>query len=158
MVSTVSAEEERPAAQTAVSTTSTQGVREAATRAVRLIDRTSANFLTTRACFTCHTQTLSAMVLRDARDVGIEIDEANFKRQYERAIEDLSSTRVDAKGYALWALDIGRHDHDEHQRQGDLECAQKILRLQPPDHSTTLFRVPPERLRQILPRRHPRWQ
>jgi len=89
------------------------GVREAATRAVRLIDRTSASFLATRACFTCHTQTLSAMVLRDARNVGVEIDEANFKRQYERAFEDLSGTRVDTKGYALWALDIGQHAPDE---------------------------------------------
>jgi hypothetical protein len=53
------------------------------------------------------------MVLRDARKVGIEIDEANFKRQYERAFEDLSSTRVDAKGYALWALDIGQHAPDD---------------------------------------------
>jgi hypothetical protein len=99
------------------STMSNQGVREAATRAVRLIDRTSANFLTTRACFTCHTQTLSAMVLRDARKVGIEIDEANFKRQYERAIEDLSGTRVDTKGYALWALDIGQHAPDDKPKQ-----------------------------------------
>jgi len=53
------------------------------------------------------------MVLNDARKVGIEIDEANFKRQYERAIEDLTSTRVDAKGYALWALDIGQHAPDD---------------------------------------------
>ena len=42
------------------------------------------------------------MVLSDARKVGIQIDEANFKRQYERAIEDLTGTRVDTKGYALW--------------------------------------------------------
>jgi hypothetical protein len=116
VVGTASAEEKGPASATpgraAVSTTPNQGVREAAAKAVRLIDRTSANFLTKRACFTCHTQTLSAMVLRDARDVGIEIDEANFKRQYERAIEDLTGTRVDTKGYALWALDIGRHAPD----------------------------------------------
>jgi hypothetical protein len=89
-----------------------QRVREAATRAVRLIDQTSARFLTSRACFSCHTQTMAAMVLRGARDVGIEIDEANFKRQCERAAEDLSGTRVDTKGYALWALDIGRHPPD----------------------------------------------
>jgi N-acyl-D-amino-acid deacylase len=112
-----SAEENEPASPksggTAISTTPNQDVRGAATRAVRLIDRTSANFLTTRVCFTCHTQTLSAMVLNDARKVGIEIDEANFKRQYERAIEDLTSTRVDAKGYALWALDIGQHAPDD---------------------------------------------
>ena len=117
VVRLASAEEKRPASPTseeaAISTMPTQGVREAATRAVQLIDRTSANFLTTRACFTCHTQTLSAMVLRDARQVGIEIDEANLKRQYARALEDLSSTRVDAKGYALWALDIGQHAPDD---------------------------------------------
>ena len=53
------------------------------------------------------------MVLRDARKVGIEIDEANFKRQYERAIEDVTGTRVDTKGYALWALDIGQHAPDD---------------------------------------------
>ena len=91
-------------------------VREAAARAVRLIDRTSATFLTTRACFTCHTQTLSAMVLRDARKVGFEIDEANFTRQYQRAFEvygSLGGVRVDTVGYALWALDIGKHPPDE---------------------------------------------
>jgi N-acyl-D-amino-acid deacylase len=96
-----------------ISTTPIQGVREAALRAVRLIDRTSANFLTTRTCFTCHTQTLSAMVLRDARKIGFEIDEANFKRQYERAIEDLTGTRVDTKGHMLWALDIGQYAPDD---------------------------------------------
>src|SRR5688572_24886897 len=107
--------EEGPATSggAAISATANQGVREAATRAVRLIDRTSANFLTTRACFTCHTQTLSAMVLRDARSVGIEIDEANFKRQYQRAVEDLTGNRVDTPGYKLWALDIGQHPPDD---------------------------------------------
>src|SRR5687768_4351725 len=119
LVRTASAGEKSPASpasgQAATSTTPDRGVREAATRAVRLIDRSSAGFLTTRACFTCHTQTLSAHVLRDARRVGIEIDEANFKRQYERAIEVhgvLGGVRVDTVGYALWALDLGRHPPD----------------------------------------------
>jgi hypothetical protein len=51
------------------------------------------------------------MVLRDARKVGIKIDEANFTRQYERAFEvhgSLGGVRVDTVGYALWALDIGQ--------------------------------------------------
>jgi prenyltransferase/squalene oxidase-like repeat protein len=119
LVRAASAEEKRPVSppsgQAAVSTTLDQGVREAATRAVRLIDRTSANFLTTRTCFTCHTQTLSSIVLRDARKVGIEIDEANFKRQYERAFEDsmFGGVRVDTVGYGLWALDIGQHAPNE---------------------------------------------
>src|SRR5687767_13542311 len=117
LVRTASAGEKSPASpasgQAATSTTPDRGVREAATRAVRLIDRSSAGFLTTRACFTCHTQTLSAHVLRDARRVGIEIDEANFKRQYERAAEDLTGNRVDTPGYKLWALDIGQHPPDD---------------------------------------------
>ena len=116
VVPAASAEERTPASpapgRAAALATDDRGVREAATRAVRLIDRTSAAFLTTRACFTCHTQTLSAIVLRDARNAGIRIDEANFKRQYERALEDVSGTRVDTKGYALWALDVGGHPPD----------------------------------------------
>src|SRR4026209_1445744 len=116
-VRTASAEEGRqalpPSGKAAITIAPNQAVREAAARAVQLIERTSANFLTTRACFTCHTQTLSAMGLRDARKVGVGIDEANFKRQYERGIEDLSSARVDAKGYALGALDIGQHAPDD---------------------------------------------
>ena len=114
-----SGEEKRPAPATSgpavVSRMPDHGLREAASRAVRLIDRTSAGFLTTRTCFTCHTQTLSAMVLSDARKVGIEIDEANFKRQSERAFEDsvFGGVRVDTVGYALWALDIGRHAPNE---------------------------------------------
>jgi N-acyl-D-amino-acid deacylase len=116
VVSTASADENKLASPTSgrkvIPATPTQ-IREAATRAVRLIDRTSASFLTTRACFTCHGQTFSAMVLRDARKVGIEIDETNFKRQYERAFEAVGGTRVDTMGYALWALDIGQHAPDD---------------------------------------------
>jgi hypothetical protein len=100
----------------ATSTTPYPAIRVAASRAVRLIDRTSANYLTTRTCFTCHTQTLSVMVLKDAREVGIAMDEANYKQQYERAFEVhgvLSGVRVDTVGYALWALDIGEHAADE---------------------------------------------
>ncbi len=112
VVRTASAEEKRPASPTsgraAISTTPNQSVREAATRAVRLIDRTSANFLTTRACFTCHTQTLSAMVLRDARKVGIEIDEANFKRQYERAIRGLDDLGGATSAWTPWVMRCGR--------------------------------------------------
>jgi prenyltransferase/squalene oxidase-like repeat protein len=114
---TTLADEKKPASpssrRASNSTTPNQDVREAAARAVRLIDRTSADFLTKRDCFTCHTQMFAAMVLRDARKVGFEIDEVNFKRQYERAVEDLTGTRVDTKGYALWALDIGQHAPDD---------------------------------------------
>jgi hypothetical protein len=118
VVRAAAAQENRPAPPTAgraVSTTPNQVVREAATRAVHLIDRTSASFLQTRTCFTCHTQTLSAMVLGNARKVGISVDEANLKRQYERAFEDsmFGGVRAATVGYGLWALDIGRHAPNE---------------------------------------------
>jgi hypothetical protein len=58
------------------------------------------------------------MVLGNARKVGFDIDEANIKRQSERAFElhdDLGGggLRVDTVGYALWALDIGQHPPDD---------------------------------------------
>src|SRR4051812_8400280 len=62
-----------PPRGTAISTRAVKEIREAATRAVRLIDRSSPSSLPIRACFPCHTQTLSAMVLRDARKVGLEV-------------------------------------------------------------------------------------
>ncbi len=91
-------------------------IHEAATRAVRLIERTSGQFLGTRKCFTCHTQTLSTIVLSDARKVGIEIDEQNFRRQIERVAElkgSMNGMRVDTIGHGLWTLDLGRHVADE---------------------------------------------
>ena len=116
-VSVAPAEGEEPASPApegpSIRAASSREVREAATRAVRLVDRTSAGFLAAQTCFTCHTQTMSAMVLADARGVGVEIDEANFTRQYERAFEASGASRLDTIGYALWALDIGRHPPDE---------------------------------------------
>lgn len=96
-----------------------QDLRSAANRAVQLVERTSKIFLEKRTCFTCHTQTLSVIVLKDARRVGFEIDETNFKRQYERAFEEsmFGGVRVDTVGYALWALDIGQHAPNEKTEQ-----------------------------------------
>ena len=95
---------------------SNDDVRNAATRAVSLIERTSAKFLKTRECFTCHTQTLSVMVLRDARQIGIPIDEQNFKLQVERVSEldgSLNGMRVDTVGHGLWTLNLGKHVADD---------------------------------------------
>ena len=97
-----------------------QQLREAANRSVRLIEQTSAKFLETRECFTCHTQTLSAMVLREAQQQGFDVDAQNYRRQFQRAFEfhnliksrKPSGIRVDTVGYALWALDIGQHTAD----------------------------------------------
>jgi hypothetical protein len=89
-----------------------QRVLECANKAVRLIDRTSATFLETRTCFTCHTQTFAALVLTDATRAGMDVDKDNLAAQVERAYEiydSLGGVRPDTVGHALLALDIGRH-------------------------------------------------
>ena len=66
-------------------------VREAAVRAVGLVDRTSSDFLTKSDCFACHSQTLSVLVLRKAMQVGIEVNRDNLRKQRDRAFEALTA-------------------------------------------------------------------
>ena len=56
----------------ATNSVGTEEIREAAVRAVGLVDRASSAFLTKRDCFASHSQTLSVLVLRKATQVGIE--------------------------------------------------------------------------------------
>ena len=87
-------------------------VREAAVRAVGLVDRASSAFLTKRDCFACHSQTLSVLVLGKAMQVGIEVSRENLRNQRDRAFEALTASRIDTFGYALWALDAGEQTPD----------------------------------------------
>jgi hypothetical protein len=87
-------------------------VREAAVRAVGLVDRASSAFLTKSDCFACHSQTLSVLVLKRATQVGIEVNRDNLRKQRDRAFEALTATRIDTFGYALWALDAGEQMPD----------------------------------------------
>lgn len=85
---------------------------EGGRKAVRLIDRTSATFLETRKCFTCHTQSFAALVLTDAAQAGIEINKKNLAAQVDRAYEiydSLGGVRPDTVGHSLFALNIGKH-------------------------------------------------
>ena len=103
-------------ASLALPKTGDHDVREAATRALRLVEQTSALYLERRSCFTCHSQTMSIMVLNEARRAGFKIDERNFSRQVERTLTlhgELSGLRVDTVGYGLWALDLGNYPPDE---------------------------------------------
>src|SRR5688572_17630938 len=67
-------------------------IREAAVRAVGLVDRASSAFLTKQNCFACHSQTLSVLVLRKAMQVGIEVNRDNLRNQRDRALEALNAT------------------------------------------------------------------
>lgn len=87
-------------------------IREAAVRAVGLVDRASSAFLTKRDCFACHSQTLSVLVLSKATQVGIEVNRDNLRNQRDRAFEALKASRIDTFGYALWALDVGEQTPD----------------------------------------------
>jgi len=103
-----------PARGAGVATNSigTDEVRDAAKRSVELVDRASASFLTQRNCFTCHSQTLSVLVLKKALQVGIEVNRDNLRNQRDRALEALTASRLDTFGYALWGLDAGEYGPD----------------------------------------------
>jgi len=90
--------------------------RGGAAKSVSLIDRTSATFLETRKCFTCHTQTFAVKVLTDAQKVGIDINEQNLEAQIEGSFEiydSLPGVRPDTVGHALLALDIGQYPRND---------------------------------------------
>ena len=99
-------------AEVATNSFGVKEVREAAVRAVGLVDRTSSDFLTKSDCFACHSQTLSVLVLRKAMQVGIQVNRDNLRKQRDRAFEALNASRIDTFGYALWALDAGEQMPD----------------------------------------------
>src|ERR1700739_4986075 len=55
---------------------STTQIREAATKAVALIQKSQKGWFTKQSCFSCHQQVLPAMAFRAARAHGIPVDEA----------------------------------------------------------------------------------
>src|SRR4029078_11944003 len=59
----------------------TEEIREAAVRAVGLVDRASSAFLTKRNCFACHSQTLSVLVLSKGTQVAIEVHREYLSNQ-----------------------------------------------------------------------------
>ncbi len=99
-------------------------VRKAATRAIRLLEQSSAIYLKVEPkCFSCHHQTMTLMVAKAARRVGLEIDRENSERHLARVVDFYNSKHkrfepdnlkypVTPLGYGLWGLDLGGHEPD----------------------------------------------
>jgi len=64
---------------------STARIRDAATRAVALIQDSQKNWYSKRSCFSCHQQVLPALAFRAAREHGIPVDEAAAHADAARA-------------------------------------------------------------------------
>ena len=114
---------DKPVAQSAAG--QNEVVRQAASRAIRLIERSSTEILKHRQCSTCHHQTLSLIVFDEARKVGLDFDEKVFHSQLTR-VRDYHKSRfegyaagkdngeqVHTPGYGLWGLDVAGHKPDE---------------------------------------------
>lgn len=91
-------------------------LQSAAQRAIQVIERSSAEYLKQRECFSCHHQAMSIMALMEARPRGLKIDMHNLHQQVQRTVEHLKRGEadyrqgkgqgggVDTSGYALSAL------------------------------------------------------
>lgn len=93
-------------------------LRAAVTKALPLIERSSAYALQERACFTCHHGGHPSLVLNDAWTRGFTINTNNFEDQLARAYAGLIEDRprfkegwsiagtADGPGTALWMLEV----------------------------------------------------
>ncbi|MGN6544634.1 MAG: hypothetical protein ACTHK7_06275, partial [Aureliella sp.] len=91
-------------------------LREHVGRALRLIEKSSAEYLRQRECFSCHHQALPILTFIEARNRGLSVDGENLARQVDRTVEHLrrgeeqykqgqgQGGRVDTAGYALLGL------------------------------------------------------
>ena len=94
----------------------TTQLKQAATRAIQIVEKSSAEYLKQRECFSCHHQAMSIFALMDARAHGLKVDMQNLHQQVRRTREHLERGQadyrqgkgqgggVDTAGYALSAL------------------------------------------------------
>jgi len=113
------------AAETVENAESQTKIRDAAKRAISLLEIASAETAENRTCFTCHGQALPVIVFAEAQERGFEIDEANHQRQIDHTAAHLKrgqknyqkgkgqGGRFDMAGYALWTLEVEGYQQDE---------------------------------------------
>jgi hypothetical protein len=92
-------------------------IKAAVNKALPLIEKSSAVYLEERACFSCHHQAATLLLLPQAKRHGFVINEKNLQAQLDRTLKHLEKGRsryvkkkgqgggVDTAGYALWALE-----------------------------------------------------
>lgn len=100
-------------------------LRAAIQRAIPPLEKASAGSADKRKCFTCHNQAIPILALTEAQQHGFEVDANNLDRQLKHTLDHLKrgknqyeefkgqGGRVLTAGYALWALEAGKHKPDE---------------------------------------------
>jgi hypothetical protein len=100
-------------------------LRAAIQKAIPPLEKASAGSADKRKCFTCHNQAIPILALTEAQQRGFEVDAKNLDRQRKHTLDHLKrgkkqyeegkgqGGRVLTAGYALWALEAGKHKPDE---------------------------------------------
>ena len=97
----------------------------AVNRAVAPLQEGAAGASKQRTCFTCHSQALPVMALKEAGELGVDFDEDLFESQVKHTVAHLRRGQSNYKkgkgqggqvltaGYALWTLEAGDYEPDE---------------------------------------------
>ena len=100
-------------------------LRAAIQKAIPPLEKASAGSADKRKCFTCHNQAIPILALTEAQQRGFEVDAKNLDRQLKHTLDHLKrgkkqyeegkgqGGRVLTAGYALWALEAGKHKPDD---------------------------------------------
>ncbi len=136
-------------------------IKSAVTKALALIEPSTAEYLAHRECFSCHHQALPILALTTARKQGFPVDQQNLRKQLKHTADHLERGRknyleghgqggqADTAGYALWALEAGAWTPDEltgavanylatrHKSQGHWKCSSNRPPSEVSDFTTT---------------------
>ncbi len=125
LTATAAAVEEADVAPDRTDTGSVSDTVGAIRRSISLVERSSAEYLRQRECFSCHHQATAVLMLGEARRRGFSVDEKNLREQFDhteahlrRGLENYRNGqgqggRVDTAAWALWTLDEGSRSRDE---------------------------------------------
>ncbi|HXG11040.1 MAG TPA: hypothetical protein VNK04_14875 [Gemmataceae bacterium] len=129
-----------------------EAVKSAVRRAAVLMQKSGAEYLRHRECFSCHHQGVPILALSTARARGFEVDEEGLQRQVRFTADFLAKNRenyekgrgqggqADTAGYALWALEAGGWKPDE---TTSAVAEYLLLRDKDQDHWRTVSKRPP---------------
>ena len=100
--------------------------RKAVNRSISLIEKSMAEYLNHRECFSCHHQALPVIALTTADRYGFKIDRKKLKAQLDHTLKHFRKNvskyregkgtggQVDTAGYGLWALAEGGVEKSEY--------------------------------------------
>jgi hypothetical protein len=107
------------------STPSPEQIRAAVARSLPLLEKSSAEYIVQRQCFSCHHQALPLLALSTARQRGFSLNADGLRAQLQFTVDSLDKNRdhyrqgrgqggqADTAGYALFALELGGWKADD---------------------------------------------